>query len=100
MLNTSIFNRRSLVLLFLILLGGINLLIVVVNHYYFRTYAFDYGVYNFAFYDFAHGRISPCPIYLFIHPVTFLQDHVSLTLLVLSPLYWLLHPIAGTYSLL
>ncbi|MES2679357.1 MAG: DUF2079 domain-containing protein [Bacteroidota bacterium] len=72
----------------------------VLNHYFFRSYAFDFAVYNFAFFDFAHFNVSPCPIYLFTYNVTFLQDHFSLTLMLLSPLYWLLGGITGTYTLL
>lgn len=87
-------------MLTLLAFSCVNLTIVLVNHYCFRTYALDYGVYNFAFYDYAHFRISPCPAYIYPVPVTFFQDHFSLTLLLLSPLYWLLSPITGTYSLL
>ncbi|HOZ86480.1 MAG TPA: DUF2079 domain-containing protein [Bacteroidia bacterium] len=72
----------------------------VLNHYFFRSYAFDFAVYNFAFFDYAHFNISPCPVYLFTYNVTFLQDHFSLTLMILSPLYWLLSGLTGTYTLL
>lgn len=78
----------------------VHLCIPLINHYNFKTFAFDYGVYNFAFYDFAHFRISYCPVYLVPYPITFLQDHVSFTLILLSPLYWILTPLFGTYSLL
>jgi hypothetical protein len=84
----------------LILFGSIHLGILILNHYFIRCYGFDYSVYNFAFYDYAHFRVSPCPFYLFPYDVTFLQDHFSLTLMFLSPLYWLLGPITGGYSLL
>lgn len=83
-----------------IFLSLLHLYIPLVNHYNFKTFAYDYGVYNFAFYDFAHGRVSPCPVYMSPHPINFLQDHFSLLLLVLSPLYWLLTPFFGTYTLL
>lgn len=78
----------------------LHVFIVCINHYYFKTYAFDYGVYNFAFYDFAHLRVSACPVYMYSEPVTFLQDHFSLTLLLFSPFYWMLTPLFGTYTLL
>jgi uncharacterized membrane protein len=84
-----------------VLFGIVHLFIVLVNHYYFRTFAFDYGSYNFAFYDYAHLRISDCPVYtVFGVNRTFLQDHFSLTLMLLSPLYWLMYGITGTYTLL
>ena len=96
------FNSKNKIFLFVILIffSGLNLTIVLTNHYLFNTYAFDYGVYNFAFYDFAHLHVSPCPVYLFPYNITFLQDHFSFALIVLSPLYWLLAPITGTYTLL
>ena len=87
---------RILFLFFSIL----HLLLPTLNHYFYRTYTYDYGVYNFAFYDYAHLQINPCPVYHNLHTVTFLQDHFSLSLMILSPLYWLLTPFAGTYSLL
>ena len=69
------------------------------NHYLFRTFSYDYGVYNFAFWDYAHFRISDCPIYFSSH-VNFLQDHVSLTFWLFVPLYWMLGWIFGTYTLM
>src|SRR5580692_2400974 len=63
------------------------------NHYYFRTYAFDYAVYNFAFWDFAHFHMStvPCNQVFGNTHMTFIQDHFSLTLMYLVPVYWLLN---------
>lgn len=91
---------KPVLLLLLLVLALIQLMIPVANHYYLRSYAFDYSAYNFAFYDYAHFRISPCPIYLFPYPVTFLQDHFSLTLMLFAPLYWILGGITQTYTLL
>lgn len=85
---------------FLIALALLQVVIVVLNHYFFRTYALDYAIYNFALFDFAHFRVSPVPAYIYPFPSTFLQDHFSLTLPLLSPLYWLLNPIFGSYALL
>ena len=85
---------------FIFILVFVHLEIPVVNHYFFRTFGYDYAVYNFAFFDYAHFRITPCPIYHQDYPITFLQDHFSLTLLFLSPLYWIFSPLLGTYSLL
>ena len=84
----------------LIIFGTILLGTVILNHYFFRTFAFDYAAYNFAWYDFAHLHSSPCPIYRWQGNVSFIQDHFSLTLLILSPLYWVFSNIFGTYSLL
>jgi uncharacterized membrane protein len=83
-----------------VIFGSLHLLIPVLNHFHFRTYAYDYAVYNFAFYDYAHFRISACPVYHSAVPVSFFQDHLSFLLMLLSPLYWVLSPLVGTYSLI
>jgi uncharacterized membrane protein len=83
----------------MILFGLIYLVIVICNHYFFRTAAWDYGTYNFAFYDYAHLRISDNPIALAEH-MSFLQDHVSFTLMLFLPFYWLFGWLTGTYTLL
>ncbi|MDI1354384.1 MAG: DUF2079 domain-containing protein [bacterium] len=77
-------------------------MIVILNHYFFRTYTWDYGAYNFAFYDFAHLRLSPNLISRVIVPwdVHFLQDHISFTLPLLSPLFWVMNGMTHSYSLL
>ncbi len=93
-------KRKILFLIIFLTLSILHLLIPILNHYFFRTYAYDYGVYNFAFYDYAHLQISACPVYHNLYTVSFLQDHFSLTLMVLSPLYWLFQGVLGTYSLL
>ncbi len=94
-------KKQQLVLGILFLLfGALHLHISIVDHYLCRTNTYDYAVYNFAFYDFAHLRLSPCPIYQSVGDVNFLQDHFSLTLPILSPLYWIMSPVFGTYSLL
>ena len=100
LINKTRFTQKPIVLLSLIVFAFINLAIVLINHYSFRTVALDYAIYNFAFFDYAHLRISPCPAYIYPFPASFFQDHFSLTLLFLSPLYWLMAPIFGTYSLL
>lgn len=100
LINKTGFSQKPLVLLSLIVFGSINLLIVIINHYSFRTVALDYAIYNFAFFDYAHLRISPCPAYIYPFPASFFQDHFSLSLILLSPLYWLMAPVFGTYALL
>ncbi len=82
-----------------IIFGSIYFIIIFCNHYFFRTFAFDYGAYNFAFFDYAHFRISDNPVYHLAH-MSFLQDHVSFTLLLFVPLYWIFSWLTGTYTLL
>jgi len=90
-------SNKSLII---ILLGGIIITAFGLwNHYFFRTFSFDYAAYNFAWFDYAHFRISPSPVY-WVSNMSFLQDHFSITLIVLAPLYWLFTPVFGTYSLL
>lgn len=97
----SLFRKEDTSLyLITAIFGFIIILIGVLNHYYFRTFALDYGTYNFAWYDYAHFRISKCPIYFWTNDKTFFQDHFSFTFIILTPLYWVLTPIFGTYSLL
>ena len=80
---------------------SIYLITGITNHYLFRSYAFDYGVYNYAFWDYSHFHISPCSLYgLNDSKVNFLQDHFSLTLFFLIPFYWLLNWLTGTYTLI
>ncbi len=82
---------------FIIVLFGIVLFVMgIFNHYYFRTVTYDYGNYNFAFWDYSHFRISPIPIFR----GNFLQDHFSFTLMYFVPIYWLLNWITGSYTLI
>ncbi len=97
--NTFNFRNQAWLLIFLVF-SALHLTIVILNHAYFRTFAYDYGVYNFAFFDFAHLRVSSCPVYHNLYTVSFMQDHFSLTLPMLSPLYWLFGWLAGSYLLL
>ena len=70
-------------------------LISLVNHYNFRTYAYDLGLMNNAMYDYAHFRFNNCTI---IQPElkNYLSEHFELFILLLSPFSYLF----GTYTLL
>jgi uncharacterized membrane protein len=81
----------------IIIVFGILLFIMgIANHYFFRTVTYDYGVYNFAFWDYSHFRISQNPA----HQGTFLQDHFSFTLMYFVPIFWLFNWLTGTYTLI
>lgn len=74
--------------------GIIYCSISLVNHYLFRTYAWDLGLFNNALYDYAHLRVnrySLLPIFS-----NALADHFSLLTPLFSPLYWFF----GSYTLL
>jgi uncharacterized membrane protein len=93
-------ERNKVAGIIFILFALIYFLIVICNHYFFRTACFDYGAYNFAFYDFSHFRVSLSPVYYHNEHMTFLQDHVSFTFFFFIPLYWTIGWFSGTYTLL
>jgi uncharacterized membrane protein len=72
-------------------------LITFVNHYLFRTYALDLGLYTHTIYDYSHFRVNDS---LLIQPMSAarnqLADHFDLFLILISPLIW----IFGSYTLL
>ena len=96
-LNKSSATRLSNYILFFFLF--LFLVIVCCNHYFLRTFTYDYGAYNFAFNDYAHLHNNLSTVYQFSN-FKFLQDHVSFTLILFVPLYWLLSWLTGTYTLL
>ncbi len=79
----------------LLLFGIIFSLISIVNHYNYRTYAFDLGIYNNCLYQYGHFHKNHYP-YLHYMFTNFLSDHFSLYTVILSPLYYLF----GTPTLL
>jgi len=97
-----LYNPSVWLYLILILFGALFMVMSIANHYFFRTTAFDYGLYNFAWRDYAHFHISPCPIYHVVQgqSPTLMQDHLSLILFLLVPFYWLFNWLTGSYTLL
>ena len=75
--------------------GVVYCLISLVNHYLFKTYALDLGLYTNALYDYAHFRMDDCSMFLRETRST-LSAHFDLYLLILSPLVYLF----GSYTLL
>ena len=75
--------------------GGLYVLISLVNHYLFKTYGLDLGLYTHAMYDYAHFRVDDCSMFKEV-PQSILAAHFDLYLLILSPLVYLF----GTYTLL
>ena len=70
-------------------------LLSLINHYNFRTYAYDMGVQNNALYDYAHFRFNNCTL---LQPElkNYLSEHFELVAILLSPFSYLF----GTYTLL
>ncbi len=78
--------------LVLALFGAAYGLLAVVNHYLFRTYAYDLGIYNQALWDYAHLRPNANSVMRYNN---LLGDHFTLTQLLYAPLYW----VFGSYAL-
>ncbi|MBI4929121.1 MAG: DUF2079 domain-containing protein [Bacteroidetes bacterium] len=70
-------------------------LLSLVNHYNFRTYAYDLGLMNNAMYDYAHFRFNNCTL---IQPElkNYLSEHFEIFIMLLSPFSYMF----GTYTLL
>lgn len=90
------FNKKQIPYFIITFFGIVLFVMGIANHYYFRTVTYDYGNYNFAFWDYSHFRISPMPTYA----GNFLQDHFSFTLMYFIPVYWLINWLTGTYTLI
>jgi uncharacterized membrane protein len=69
-------------------------LIAFVNHYCFRTFALDLGVYTNALYDYAHGQWNDASLFK-EQSRNLLSDHLDFTLIFLGPISHLL----GHYTL-
>ncbi len=83
--------------LILLFFGILIFFMGIMNHYFFRSFVFDYGNYNFAFWDYSHFRISSLPTY----PRNIFSDgHYSFLLMYFVPIYWLLNWLTGTYTLI
>ncbi|MFA6923221.1 MAG: DUF2079 domain-containing protein [Bacteroidales bacterium] len=90
--------KNNLVLLIIIVIySSLFCSISLVNHYNFRTAAWDLGINNNAIFDYAHFRWNNAVImYPNSHFKNVLGDHFSLLPILFSPLYWIL----GTYTML
>jgi len=75
--------------------GVLYALISLVNHYLFKTYALDLGLYTHAMYDYVHFCIDDCTMFK-ATPQCILSDHFDLYLMLLSPLVL----VFGSYTLL
>ncbi len=75
--------------------GVLYALISLVNHYLFKTYALDLGLYTHFMHEYAHFRL-PDLFMIDRAPVLALSDHFDLYLMLLSPLVY----VFGSYTLL
>lgn len=82
-------------ILIALLFGGIYAMMSFANHYYFRTYTLDLGLYTHELYSYSQGRLATIDV--INSPVNLaLSDHFDLYLILFSPLV----KIFGTYTLL
>jgi uncharacterized membrane protein len=83
-----------IILIFGLLYANISLL----NHFLFRTTAWDMGIFNNALYDYAHLEWNDSMVRIPMSPnaKNLLADHLELYLLLFSPFYYLF----GSYTLL
>jgi uncharacterized membrane protein len=89
-------RKKHIPLIIMITFGILIFMMGILNHYYFKTFTYDYGNYNFAFWDYSHFRISPLTPFR----GNFLQDHFSFTLMYFVPVYWLMNWLTQTYTLI
>lgn len=66
-----------------------------VNHYLFRTYGLDLGLYTSALWDYAHFNFNDSLLFRY-HEVNLLSSHFDLYLMLFSPFVYLF----GSYTLL
>ena len=95
MTPTAIKGKKMLLASVLIVAGIAYALISLVNHYLFKTYGLDLGLYTNAMYDYAHFRSADCSMFK-LSMQNLLSDHFDLYLILLSPLVFLF----GSYTLL
>jgi uncharacterized membrane protein len=86
---------HSFLVIILMLFTVIYSLISLVNHYNFRTYALDLGVYTNAMFDYRHFHFNDSLAFK-TEPENLLADHFDLYLMLFSPLTF----IFGSYTLL
>ncbi|MES2838309.1 MAG: DUF2079 domain-containing protein [Bacteroidota bacterium] len=80
-------NHKYLIVIFLIY-GTIYSSISFVNHYLFRTYSLDLGLYNKVLYDYATFSTNNYSVLAHRFP-HHLADHFSLLIPLISPFYWI-----------
>ncbi|WP_018342950.1 DUF2079 domain-containing protein [Cytophaga aurantiaca] len=82
----------AIILFFAIVYSSISL----VNHYCFRTYALDLGMFNQAIYSFSHFKMNYFTLDISGAEINYFGDHFSPITILLSPFYY----IFGSYTLL
>lgn len=84
----NISKDKKYLLTILLIYGTIYSSISFVNHYLFRTYALDLGLFNKVLYDYATFSTNNYSILASLCP-HHLGDHFSLLIPIISPFYWI-----------
>lgn len=92
---SSLIKEHKYMLIMLVFFGSIYASISFVNHYNFRTYGYDLGIYNNSLFDYSHFRINDNPVMHRMYD-NILGDHLSLYHIFFAPLRF----IFGTWTLL
>lgn len=88
-------RKNYVLILILVFFAAIYSSVSLVNHYNFRTYGFDLGIYNNALYDYSHLRVSDNPV-IGNHITNVLSDHLSFYHFIYAPFRYIL----GSWTLL
>jgi len=88
-------KKHRVLIIIVIFFATVYSLISLVNHYYFRTFALDLGVYTNALYDYAHFQWNDSSVFKEAGE-NLLADHFDLYLFIFAPFSF----IFGTYTLL
>ena len=94
-LRMELIKKHKKILLISFSFGILYSLISLVNHYCFRTYALDLGLYTNALFKYAHFQLADSTMIKEYYEIL-LGGHFDLYLILFSPLIYLF----GTYSLL
>ena len=73
-------------IILVILFASLYSFISLVNHYNFRTYALDLGLYTNALYDYLHLQWNDSSVFKEINE-NLLADHFDLYLIIFSPFF-------------
>ena len=90
------FKNHKLAWLITVVYGTVFCLISLVNHYNFRTFGLDLGIYTHGIYSYSHLNWHTFTLGLEGQPFNHLGNHFSPIVALISPLYYLF----GTYTLL
>jgi uncharacterized membrane protein len=90
------FNPAVVAVAIFIIFSVVYCLISLVNHYQFRTYAADLGLFNHALFSFSHLKADHLTLHLYGDDPSFFGDHFSPLVILFVPFYW----VFGSYGLL